>query len=194
MMTKNCPICGKEVPDDAKFCMDCGHSFEAKSSSSPLDGILSNGKIFIGIIAVVVILGLLVIAMTGNNDNSNAQDTVDDVDHVILTIADVSGWDSSSGKKSYTLYTEALFNSVPDDLKGYIIKTTYYDTNDTQIGQETEKLDQVYYDSNYAISFGHYTTYKLPDPDYVTVEIIKDGKVIDNYTEKIDRNKIDYLN
>lgn len=193
-MTKNCPNCGKQLPDDAKFCMDCGHSFTAGSTSSPLDSILGNGKIFIVIIAVVVILGLIVIAMTGNDGNSNVESTVDDVEHVRLTITDVLGWDSSSGKKSYTLYTEALFNSVPDDLEGYIIKTIYFDKNDTQIGQETEKLDQVYYDSSYSISFGHYTTYKLPKPDYVTVEIIKDGKVIDNYTEKIDTNKIDYLN
>lgn len=193
MMTKNCPNCGKQLPDDAKFCMDCGHSFETVSKSS-LDGIMKNGKIFIVIIAIVVILGLLVIAMTGNNDNSNVESTTDDADHVTLTITEVSGWDSSSGKKSYTLYTQALFSKVPDDMNGYLIKTTYFDKNGTQIGQETEKLNQVYYDSNYAISFGHYTTYKLPDPDHVTVEIIKDGKTVDNYTEKIDTNKIKYLN
>lgn len=192
-MTKNCPNCGKQLPDDAKFCMDCGHSFETVSKSS-LDGIMKNGKIFIVIIAIVVILGLLVIAMTGNNDNSNVESTTDDADHVTLTITEVSGWDSSSGKKSYTLYTQALFSKVPDDMNGYLIKTTYFDKNGTQIGQETEKLNQVYYDSNYAISFGHYTTYKLPDPDHVTVEIIKEGKTVDNYTEKIDTNKIKYLN
>ena len=192
-MTKNCPNCGKQLPDDAKFCMDCGHSFETVSKSS-LDGIMKNGKIFIVIIAIVVILGLLVIAMTGNNDNSNVESTTDDADHVTLTITEVSGWDSSSGKKSYTLYTQALFSKVPDDMNGYLIKTTYFDKNGTQIGQETEKLNQVYYDSNYAISFGHYTTYKLPDPDHVTVEIIKDGKTVDNYTEKIDTNKLKYLN
>lgn len=192
-MTKNCPNCGKQLPDDAKFCMDCGHSFETVSKSS-LDGIMKNGKIFLVIMAIVVILGLLVIAMTGNNDNSNVESTTDDVDHVTLTITEVSGWDSSSGKKSYTLYTQALFSKVPDDMNGYLIKTTYFDKNGTQIGQETEKLNQVYYDSNYAISFGHYTTYKLPNPDHVTVEIIKDGKTVDNYTEKIDTNKIKYLN
>jgi hypothetical protein len=111
-----------------------------------------------------------------------------------LTITDVGGWDSNSGKKSYTLYTDALFNDVPKDMKGYIVRTSYFDDNDTQIGQETEKLEQVYYDSDYALMFGLYTTYKLPDPDHVVVEIIKDGKVIDNYTSKIDKNKIDFLN
>lgn len=188
-MSKNCPKCGKEVPDEALFCMDCGYNFNGSSSS----GIFSNGKIFLVIIAIVVILGMLVIAMTGNNTNNNAN-VIDDSQHVDLTITGVGGYDSSSGKKSYTLYTEAIFNTVPDDLKGYNVKTTYYDTNGTRIGSETEKLEMVYYDSEFELMFGYYTTYKLPEPDYVTVEIIKGGKVIDNYTEKIDTNKIDYLN
>lgn len=192
MMTKSCPNCGKQVPDDAKFCMDCGHRFEAESAASAFGGILGNGKIFIVIIAVVLIVGLIVIAMTGSG--GDAGNTADDVEHVRLTITDISGYDSSGGKKSYTLYTQAIFESVPNDLNGYIIKTTYYGANDTRIGQETEQLDSVYYDSNYDISFAYYTTYKMPKPDHVTVEIIKDGKVIDNYTEKIDTDKIDFLN
>ena len=115
--------------------------------------------------------------------------TVDDVEHVYLTISDVGGWDSdSSEKNSYTLYTNALFTGVPSDIRGYMIKTTYFDGNDTQIGHETEKLENVYYESNYAIGFGYYTTYTLPNPDHVKVEIIKDNEVIDTYTEQIDKN------
>lgn len=68
------------------------------------------------------------------------------------------------------------------------------DENGTEIGHETETLSNVYYDSDYALSFAHYTTYKKPNPDHVNVEIIKDGKVIDNFTSKIDKNGIDYLN
>ena len=98
------------------------------------------------------------------------------------------------GKIFTTINAEAIFNKVPDDSKGYNVKTRYYDSNGTEIGHETETLDNIYYDSEYSLSFGHYNTYKLPDPDHVTVEIIKDGKVVDNYTEKIDKSKIDYLN
>ncbi|WP_295603002.1 zinc ribbon domain-containing protein [uncultured Methanobrevibacter sp.] len=190
-MSKTCPKCGKQVPDDARFCMDCGYSFIESGTAS---SVLSNGRIFLVIIAVVVILGLIVIGMSGNNNNADAADKVEDASVVDLTITDVGGYDSSSGKKSYTLYTEALFNKVPDDLKGYNVKTTYYDSNDTRIGHETETLENVYYDSEYSLMFGYYTTYKLPDPDHVTVEIIKDGKTVDSFTEDIDKNKIDYLN
>ena len=192
-MSKICPKCGKELPDNAKFCMDCGYTLEEKSegtlSSFPLP------TLFIILIVAILLIGGAFILSSSFKDNTKAPDKSDEVTHAVdLTITDVSGWDSDSGKKSYTLYTEAIFNKVPDNLKGYNIKTTYYDTNGSEIGHETETLDNVYYDSNYALSFGFYTTYKLPDPDHVTVEIINGGKVIDSYTEHIDKNKIDYLN
>ena len=192
-MSKICPKCGKELPDNAKFCMDCGYTFEEKGkgtlSSFPLP------TLFIILIVAILLIGGAFILSSSFKDNTKAPDKSDEVTHAVdLTITDVRGWDSDSGKKSYTLYTEAIFNKVPDNLKGYNIKTTYYDTNGSEIGHETETLDNVYYDSNYALSFGFYTTYKLPNPDHVTVEIINGGKVIDSYTEQIDKNKIDYLN
>lgn len=194
-MTKSCPKCGKELPDDAKFCMDCGYTLE-NPSSDVKSNIFSNGTIFIVLIAVVLIIGGVFIITSGfGGGNSPQQEVVDDAHHVDLTITDVSGWDSDNdGKSSYTLYTEAIFNKVPDNLDEYNVKTTYYDSNGTEIGHETETLENIYYDSAYALSFGHYTTYKLPDPDHVKVEIIKGGEVIDNYTDTIDKNKIDYLN
>ena len=199
-MTKYCPKCGKELPDNAKFCMDCGYGIE-KQSGSESSNIFSNGKIFIILIAVILVVGGIFIVSSGlgggNNSQASNNDAVDDASHVDLTITEIGGWDTQAdkdSKESYTLYTEALFDKVPDDIKGYNVKTKYYDANGSEIGHETEKLDEVYYDSSYSISFGYYTSYKMPNPDHVTVEIIKDGKVIDNYTEKIDRNKIDYLN
>ncbi|WP_292887893.1 zinc ribbon domain-containing protein [Methanobrevibacter sp. UBA212] len=192
-MSKICPKCGKELPDNAKFCMDCGYTLEEKG-----EGMLSSfplPTLFIILIVAILLIGGAFILSSSFKDNTKAPDKSDEVTHAVdLTITDVSGWDSDSGKKSYTLYTEAIFNKVPDNLKGYNVKTTYYDSNGSEIGHETETLDNVYYDSNYALSFGFYTTFKLPDPDHVTVEIINGGKVIDSYTEQIDKNKIDYLN
>lgn len=193
-MSKNCPKCGKELPDDARFCMDCGYTLEKQESGGLLDS-LPLPTIFIILIVAILVIGGVFILSAGSGDNNKASDKSDEPTHAVdMTIADVRGWDSDSGKKSYTLYTEAIFNSVPGDLKGYNVKTTYYDSNGTEIGHETETLEDVYYDSNYALSFGYYTTYKLPDPDHVKVEIIKGGKVIDSYTEQIDKNRIDYLN
>lgn len=197
-MTKHCPECGKEVPDDAHFCADCGHDFfrKGKSGKASSDSIFSNGKIFLILIVIVIIIGAAVIISSGFGGGGGGTNVDDVVEHAVdLTITDVSGWDSdSSDKESYTLYTEAIFNKVPSDLKGYNVKTTYVDENGSDIGHEIETLDNVYYDTDYSISFGYYTTYKKPNPDHVTVEIIKDGKTVDNFTSKIDQSKIDYLN
>ena len=192
-MTRNCPKCGRQLPDDAKFCMDCGYAFDGKQNKNPF----SNGSIFLILIALVLVIGGIFIITSSFGGGDSSPQAAADEHPVDLTITDVSGWDyegDKDSKPSYTLYTEAIFNSVPGDLKGYNIKTTYYDSNGTQIGHETETLENVYYDSDYALSFGHYTAYIMPDPDHVTVEIIKGGKVIDNFTETIDKNRIDYLN
>lgn len=194
-MTKSCPKCGKELPQNAKFCMDCGYSFEkAKSSSSLLD-MLSDGKVFLVLIAIILIVGGIFI-LTSGSGGSDSVDVDDGPQHEFdLTITGVDGYGSDyDGKKRYTLYTEALFIEVPSDLKGYIVKTIYYDENDTAIGQETESLSNVYYDTDYSISFGHYTSYTKLDVDHVNVEIIKGGKTVDNFTSKVDRNGIDFLN
>ena len=193
-MTKTCPNCGSELPDEAKFCAECGFSFQ-NTPAVQQNSLLKTSNIFLVLIVAVIIIGAVFI-LTYNGDNTSTQnEPVDDVEHVDLTITDVGGYDGdSSSKKSYTLYTSALFTSVPDDKKGYVIKTIYYDKNGSQIGQETESLEYVYFDTDYDISFGYYTAYTIPDPDYVVVQIIKGGKVIDNYTDTIDTNKIDYLN
>lgn len=195
-MTKKCPECGDFVAKEAHFCANCGHDFfdNQPSSIKRGGGFFSDGKIFLVLIAIVIIVGagiFISMGLGGHNDTPTVNVPKHEVD---LTISDVSGWDSSSGKKSYTLYTSAIFNKVPSDIKGYNVKTTYVNVNGTEIGNEIETLSDVYYDSNYALDFGYYTTYKKPNPDHVNVEIIKDGKVIDNFTSKIDKSSIDYLN
>ena len=56
-MTKKCPECGKQVPDEAHFCADCGHDFFQKNSPGSSDSIFSNGKIFLVLIAVAHQIG-----------------------------------------------------------------------------------------------------------------------------------------
>lgn len=191
-MTKNCPKCGKQLLEDAKFCMDCGYGMDDEQSKFN-SNLFSNGSIFIILIAIVLVIGgILILTSFADVDDHDNQD----VGHVDLTVTEVGGWDNndSDSKASYTLYANAIFNSVPDDIDGYNVKTSYYDSNDTEIGHDIETLENIYYESEFSISFGYYTTYKLPNPDHVTVEIIKDGKVIDTFREKVDKNSIDFLN
>ncbi len=197
-MSKNCPNCGENLPDDAHFCGNCGHDFFKKDMPSKASAGTGSGfdaKIFLAIIVIVVLIvvGIFFAIGSGVGDSSTTENV--ETKEVDLTITEVNGYSSSSSSpKSYTLYTEALFNKVPSELKGYNVKTTYVDVNGTEIGFKTETLSNVYYDTDYSISFGFYTTYKKPNPDHVNVEIIKDGKTIENFTQKIDQGKIQYLN
>lgn len=181
------------MPDEAHYCPNCGYdffqdeNFEPEVSSTETN---SNGKIILAAIAIVVILAAGI--MIGMGMGGNTQQADDAPEHVVdLTITEVLGY---TGSSSYTLYTEAIFNKVPSDLKGYNVKTTYIDKNGTEIGYETETLKNVYYDTDYALSFGHYTSYKKPDPGSVKIEIIKDGKTVDTFTNNIDQSKIKFLN
>ena len=194
-MSKNCPKCENELPDNAKFCSNCGYKFEIESNltsnSQPSSinnqnnsNIFNNGKIFLILIFLVIIIGGGIILISTGNSLDNKPE------NVTLTITNVGGF----GDESYTLYTEALFDHVPSNLDGYNIKTSYYDDNNTLIGSENEKLKKVYYDSEYSISFGYYTSYKKPNPKYVTVEIIKEGLTVNQIKYEIDRNKIEFLN
>lgn len=196
-MTKKCPECGEDVPTQAHFCANCGYDFfngnESRHiASNNSDSIFANGKIFLVLIAIVIIVGAGLLISMGLGGNSQTND--DTANHEVdLTITEVNGYTGSSGK-SYTIYTYAIFNKVPSNLKGYNVKTTYFDENNTEIGHETETLSDVYYDSDYALSFGDYTTYKKPNPKFVTVEIIKDGETIDTFNSTIDQSKIKFLN
>ena len=195
-MSKNCPNCGENLPDDAHFCGNCGYDFFKKDTSSkPSAGSGFNAKIFLAIIVIValIVVGIFFAIGSGGGDSSTTENV--ETHEVDLTISEVNGYSSDSASpKSYTLYAEAIFNKVPSEFKGYNVKTTYVDVNGTEIGFETETLSNVYYDTDYPISFGFYTTYKKPNPDHVNVEIIKDGKTIENFTQKIDQGKIEYLN
>ncbi|WP_461462842.1 zinc ribbon domain-containing protein [Methanobrevibacter sp.] len=191
-MSKYCPKCRNELPDNAKFCLNCGYKLDtednsfsnSKEDSLNNQSIFKNGKIFLILIFIVLIIGGgIILTSTGNSPEKN-------VENVSLTITDVGGY----GSESFTLYTEALFEHVPSNLEGYNIKTSYYDDNNKLIGSETEKLSAVYYDSEFSIIFGNYNSYKKPNPKYVTVEIIKDGSTVNEYKYNIDKTKIDFIN
>ena len=199
-MSKICPKCGNELSDDSHFCNDCGYNFQANSSNSEsLSNLSTYGKIFIVLIAFLVIIGAVFVFNMGMSSNNHANDATnyDDVEHVDLTITEVSGYsDDDDNNTSYSLMTSALFTRLPSSYDGYIIKTSYYDKNGTVIDQVTESLSSVIYDDDtgtYPFSFAFTYFYKKPNPDHVTVEIIKGGKTVDNFTYEIDENDIDYL-
>ncbi len=199
-MSKECPECGDMVPNHAHYCPNCGYDFFQDSDSKPVvsssDGLSSNGKIFLVLIAIVIIVGAgVVLGMIFGTNSTTVTEA--DSNGIEMTITEVTGYSYDyDNKTSYSLSTNALFTKVPSKLEGYIIKTTYYDSNGTRIGQEIDSLSNVYSKeySEYASSFAYFSTYKKPNPDYVIVEVEKSGKTINNYTYEIDKSDIEYLN
>ena len=193
-MTKRCPKCGKTIPDESHFCLECGYRIDNKGAGSKLSNTLLNGKIFLALIFVVLIVGgILIFTMTGDG---NGQTGVDDqiskeASEFSLTISDVNGYYSDENK-DYFYWVDVLFQKVPSNKKEYIVKTTYLDENNTDVGHEIESLANAYYDTDYPISVGYHTAYKYIDVDSVKVEIIRDGNVIKECSSKVDRNKLNF--
>lgn len=189
-MTKRCPKCGKEIPDESNFCLSCGYDINNDSRRSD---IFSNGKIFLALIFIVLIVGgILIFSMTGNNSQANVGDDLSrEAGEFSLTISDINGYYSEENK-DYFYWVEVLFQKVPSNKNDYIIKTTYLDENNTDLGHEIESLSHVYYDTDYPISVGYHTAYKYIDVDSVKVEIIRDGTVIKQCSAKIDKNTLNF--
>lgn len=193
-MTKFCPNCGKEIPDESHFCLECGCSIDGKSGHSKISDKFSNGKIFLALIFVVLIVGgALILTMGGNgNPQPGADDELaKEAGKFSFTISDVNGY-YSDDNKDYFYWVDVLFHKVPSNQKDYIVRTTYLDANGTDVGHETESLANVYYDTNYPISVGYHTAYKYIDVDSVKVEIMRDGNVIKEGTCKADKNKFNF--
>lgn len=189
-MTKRCPKCGKEIPDESNFCLSCGYDINNDSKRSD---IFSNGKIFLALIFVVLIVGgILIFSMTGNNSQANVGDDLSrEEGEFSLTISDINGYYSEENK-DYFYWVEVLFQKVPSNKNDYIVKTTYLDENNTDLGHEIESLSNVYYETDYPISVGYHTAYKYIDVDSVKVEIIRDGTVIKQCSAKIDKNTLNF--
>lgn len=195
-MTKKCPKCGKEVPDESNFCLACGCHLDHDGSGKEESKVFSNGKIFLVLIFVVLIAGgILIFSMGGNGNNNNGQ-VVDsqiakEASEFSLTISDVNGYYSKENK-NYLFSTEVLFQKVPSNQKDYIVKVTYLDENNTDIGHEMESLAKVYYKTDHAITVGYHNSYKYMNVDSVKVEILKEDKVIKECSTKVDKNKFNF--
>lgn len=195
-LSKKCPKCGDEIPDEARFCKNCGHKFNDEGASNY--STLSNGKIFLVVIAIIVIIGAILLsgAFNHSNETSDAASGSDSLEFKISSVYGSSYYYEEENETDYTIVTSALFTKIPSDLNGYIVKTTYFDKNNDRIGQSTETLSNVIYDPkdiDYEIAFGYYNSYKKFDPDHVTVEITKEKSVVANDTYQIDKNKIEFL-
>ncbi|MBR0271396.1 MAG: zinc ribbon domain-containing protein [Methanobrevibacter sp.] len=194
-MSKTCPNCGVNSPDNAKHCIECGENIEdvpinkqeKPKAEKPSDNTVSNLGCIIMIAAVVILIVAAGFFIFNSGDNEVTEK------NITITFDEVYVHDyTSSGKLYYSYYVSGFINNFPDDMNGYMIKTIYYDANDNEVTSTTNKLSyyDYYKDSDYPATISSYVTQNYVDVDHVTVQIIKDGDVLDEFTSAMNTNKL----
>ena len=184
---KKCPQCGSDLKDNDHFCQVCGFNLQQTSKTNTVN------RIIFALIVVIFVVGVASIAFTPDTSNliSNQEDA-----HVgdgfSVTLTGINGYSNSGNKTTYTYYVTGYIKGVPSDYKDYLVKTTYYDKNNSVLGTKTDSLSAVYYDADYDLSFCFYTSYNRLDVDHAVVEFTKDGKTYENYTISADPNKLNF--
>ncbi len=142
---------------------------------------LPKNKILIPVaVIVIIIIGL---AIFSSNIFYNP-------DSISITITDIS----ATGEESdYYYNVNAIFSNLPSNTQGYLLKTTYYDSNGNALASTTEGLNTVD-NSEYGSCFAFYNSPKYLAIDHVKVEIIHDGNAIKEATGDFDQNKADFSN
>lgn len=206
-MSKSCPNCGVNSPDNAKFCIECGYSLDGvpinKEDKKPVDKPKTNtstesssgdGDWKVGCIIILIIVFLVVgggyYLLSGFFNGSGEAPS----NSISVTFDQVYAYDfkGSDGTTTYNYYVEGYINNMPDNTGDYHIKTIYYDKNGNELTSTTDKLSK--FDSNknskYSFIISSYYTKNYIDVDHVSVEIIKDNTVLNEFNATMNKNKL----
>lgn len=192
-MSKTCPNCGVNSPDNAKFCIECAHDLTdvpiIKDEVKPKN---TNGNgLKLGSIALIAIALIVVIAagffIFGSGDDSQPEENIQ------ITFDEVTVTDfTSSGKIYYNYFVKGFITNIPKDCDGYMLKTIYCDSQGRELTSTVEKLssfkDNEKYDFSSTISF--YQTQNYLDVDHVSVQLIKDNVFIKEFNSTMSTNKL----
>ena len=160
-MSKTCPNCGVNSPDNAKFCIECAESLEGVpinkeeevKKTPPTSDSNGGGSVIPCIIGIIIVVVIVIAAASFifNSGGENAQK------NVTVTFGDVqvSSAATSSGVTNYYYSVSGFFSNFPDNL-----------------------------------TISLYSTPNYLNVDHVTVQIIKDGAVLNEYKSTMNTNKL----
>ena len=205
-MSKTCPNCGVNSPDNAKFCIECAYDLsdvpvneineeEKPAQKASVSNDSEKGNVALGCIIMVVIIiaivgvGFFVLGSGGDNNN-------DTQTNIQLTFDEVYVYDFDSGNKTFYNYNvNGFFNNIPDDANTYLVKVIYYDSNGRELTSTTERLSKFESSqyNNYAATLSSYQTENYIDVDHVSVQIIKDNMVLNEFNSTINKNKLTHI-
>ncbi|WP_407381353.1 hypothetical protein [Methanobrevibacter sp.] len=194
-MSKTCPNCGVNSPDNAKHCIECGENIEDvpinKEAKPKVEPASDNGGSSLGCIIMIAVVVILIVAAGFFIFNSGNNETPEK--NITITFDEVYVHDyTSSGKLYYSYSVSGYINNFPDDMNGYMIKTIYYDSNGNEVTSTTNKLSyyDYYKDSDYPATISTYITQNYVEVDHITVQVIKDNAVLDEFTTTMNTNKL----
>ena len=195
-MSKTCPNCGVNSPDNAKFCIECAHSLEDvpinKEEKPPQKKEESEGSVALGCAIMIVIVAIVIVAVGflflgwgGNNGNPDA---------ITITFGDVYAFESkgSNGNTYYNYYVNGYFDKMPNDVDKYMIKTKYCDSSGKELTSTSDRLSKFKNDvgKQYASLISTYQTPNFINVDHVCVQIIKDNKTVQEFNSTVNMNKM----
>lgn len=207
-MSKSCPNCGVNSPDNAKFCIECGYTLEGvpinkeeekpvekpKTTKTTTSGSSDDGDWKLGCVIILIIVFLVVGAgyyvisgFFGGNEAAPENNVTVTFDKVY-----VSDYTNNKGETSYSYYVEGFINNIPDNSGDYHIKTIYYDKNGVELTSTTDRLSQYdsYKNSDYSHIISSYYTKNYIDVDHVSVQIIKDNTVVNEFNSTMNKNQL----
>ncbi len=206
-MSKTCPNCGVNSPDNAKFCIECAYDLtdvpvnkvreeEKPVEKAPASSDSEKGNVALGcIIMIVIVIAIAGIGFfifgSGGSDNNDTQTNIQ------ITFDQVYANDFVSGNKTYfNYYVVGFFNNIPkDNANEYMVKVIYCDSNGKELTSTTERLSKFESSQyqNYASTISSYQTENYIDVDHVSVQIIKDNKVLNEFNSTINKNKLTHI-
>lgn len=194
-MSKTCPNCGVNSPDNAKFCIECAHSLEDvpinKEEKPPQNSEDDKSSLALGCIMLVVIAAIIIVAVgfifLGWGGGNTSQD------NITITFGEVYAFDSTSnGKTYYNYYVNGYFDKMPKDIEKYMIKTKYCDSSGKELTSTSKRLSDFKNDvnHNYASTISTYQTQNYINVDHVCVQVLKDNQVVQEFNSTMNTNKL----
>ncbi len=185
-MSKLCPNCGTNSPNNAKHCMDCGHSLENVTPTDDGDESSSTKSSFP--MKSIIILAIIVIIIAVISFNVMTPPTPE---NVTITISKAECWDGlSNNQVTYFYSVNGFIDHKPGDSDKYLVKTILCDSEGKELVSTTEKLSNFRTDTPLDSVLGYYTTKNYIDVDHAVVQVVKDGNVINEFNKTMNTNKL----
>lgn len=194
-MSKTCPNCGVNSPDNAKFCIECAHSLEGvpiNKEEKPVEKNEDEGSPVVGCILMIIIAAIVIVAVgflfLGWGGDNGADE------NITITFDEVYSHDftSTDGKTYYDYFVKGYFDKMPKDVDKYMVKTKYCDSSGKELVSTSKRMADFEndVDKNYASSISFYQTQNYLDVDHICVQIVKDNTVVQEFNTTMNNNRL----